>query len=135
MSYQPQYLSLGDIPVQIPDDYSEEQKREALQVAEAEAELDLNDGASLNELPASIMPKIEIAMKQKATGELTSGAEAPDDVTLGDLSNDGTDKRDYSEMFDSNYQTIIAKIRNSDVLDDTRDDSAYTYTTHQTRSY
>lgn len=128
--YTPQYLNLSDVPMQIPDDYTDAQKRDALEVAEAEAELDLNDGKDLNNVPQSIMPKVRTAIKQKATAELAEGAEDPNDVTLGDLSDDGTTKQDYADQYDEQYESLIAKIRNSDVLDDTDDDSAYVYNTH-----
>lgn len=128
--YTPQYVTVSDIPMQIPDDYTDAQKFDALEVAEAEAELDLNDGASLNDVPATIMPKVRTAIKQKATAELAEGAEDPNDVTLGDLSDDGTTKQDYADQYHEQYESLIAKIRNSDVLNDTDDDSAYVYNTH-----
>jgi hypothetical protein len=131
MAYSPNYLTTDEIPVQIPDDYSESKKLEALEVAEAEAELDLNDGEKLLDLPSTILPKVKIAIKQKATAELIEAAEDPDDVTLGDLDDSGTNKSDYGDIFSSQYDDIIMKIRNSDALDDTQDDSAYVYTTHQ----
>lgn len=130
MSYNPQYITLTSIPVQIPDDYTDKQKRQSLEVAEGEAELDLNDGKSLDEFPATIMPKIKTAIKQKATAELAEGAESPNDVTLGDISDDGTNKQDYAEVFHKEYERLITKIRNSDALDDDQDDSAYVYNTH-----
>lgn len=131
MTYQPSYVNLTSIPVQIPDDYTDSQKREALEVAEGEAELDLNDGEPLVDVPSSIMSKVRTAIKQKATAELAEGAEAPDDVTLGDLSDDGTNKQEYADVFDSEYERLIAKIRNADVFEDDEDDSAYVYNTHQ----
>lgn len=127
--HEPQYIELSDIPVQIPDDYTDEQKLEALEVAEAEIELDLNDGLPLHNVPDELMPKIRIAIKQKATAELAEGAESPDDVTLGDLSDGGTDKKEYAEIFDSQYQRLVQKIANADALEDEQDDSAYVYTT------
>lgn len=132
MPYQPQYVDFSEIPVQIPDDYDFSDKRQALEIAEVSAELDLNDGAELTkDVPDKVMSKVRVAIKQKATANLISSAESPDDVTLGDLEDGGTNKSDYGDNFDERYNTIITKIRNSDVLDDTQDDSAYTYTTHQ----
>jgi hypothetical protein len=130
MAYTPRYVEITDVPVQIPDDYSDEQKYEALEVAEGSAELDLNEGEEFDsEIPTPIMEKIKTAIKQKATAELAEGAESPDDVTLGDLSDDGSTKADYADIFDSQYEEIIMKIRNSGVLDSESDKSAYVYTT------
>jgi hypothetical protein len=130
MAYNPRYLSLNDVPVQIPDDYSDEQKYEALEVAEGSAELDLNEGEEFDSsIPRPIMEKIKTAIKQKATAELAEGAESPNDVTLGDISDDGTSKKDYADIFHSNYEEMIVKIRNSGVLESDSDKSAYVYTT------
>lgn len=128
--YQVQYITLSDVPIQVPDDYSDEQKRNAIKVAEQSAELDLNDGAPLTELPPTILPNIETAIQQKATAELLRAAEDPDDTTIGDLNDDGTTKADYAERYDDQYASMITKIQNSDVIEDTRDDSAYVFTTH-----
>lgn len=127
--HEPQYIELSDIPVQIPDDYSDKQKHQAIEVAEAEIELDLNDGKPLHNIPEELMPKVRVALKQKATSELAEGAEDPDDVTLGDLSDGGTNKEDYAEIFNSQYEKLVVKIRNSDALEDDKDDSAYVYNT------
>lgn len=128
--YTPQYVDVSDIPMQIPDDYTDAKKFQALEVAEATAELDLNDGGSLTDVPANLMPKVRTAIKQKATAELAESAEDPNDVTLGDLSDDGTTKQDYANQYQEQYESLISKIRNSDVLNDTQDDSAYVYNTH-----
>jgi hypothetical protein len=128
--HTPQYVDVSDIPMQIPDDYTDAQKFDALEVAEAAAELDLNDGGSLNDIPPNLMSKVRTAIKQKATAELAESAEDPDDVTLGDLSDDGTTKQDYADQYHEQYESLISKIRNSDVLKDTQDDSAYVYNTH-----
>lgn len=131
MPYIPRYVDTNEIPIQIPDDYSDEQKRQALEVAEGEAELDLNDAERFDteELPRGVLSKIETAVKQKATGELAQGAEDPNDVTLGDIEDSGTNKSDYAQRFHDRYNEIVAKIRNSGVLDSTRDDSPYVYNT------
>lgn len=131
MTYSPRYVDPVDIPVQIRDDYSEEQKLQALEVAESEAELDLNQGESFDtvDISAAIMDKIRTAIKQKATAELVEGAEHPDDVTLGDIDDDGSDLTDYADTFDEQYESLIDKIRNSGALNSSRDNSPYYYTT------
>jgi len=130
MAYTPRYTNFTEVPVQIPDDYSDEQKRQALEVAEGTAELDLNQGEQFdNSIPSPIMRKIETAIKQKATAELAEGAESPNDVRLGDLSDDGKDKADFAELFDTEYEKIVTKIRNSGVLKSDSDKSPYVFTT------
>jgi hypothetical protein len=129
MAYNPRYLSLNDVPVQIPDDYSDEQKYEALEVAEGSAELDLNEGEEFDSsIPRPIMEKIKTAIKQKATAELAEGAESPNDVTLGDISDDGSTKEEYADIFNSQYEELISKIRNSGVLESDSDKSPYVTT-------
>lgn len=110
MAYEPKYVTLDSIPVQIPDDYSPEQKRDALEYAEAIIEVDLNDGGEFVE--SEITPVHEAAIKQKATCELAKGAEHPDDTSMGDLEDDGSTKSDYAaEAFCDRYEEIVEKIR------------------------
>jgi|APHM01.1.fsa_nt_gi hypothetical protein len=107
--HEPQYVELSDIPVQIPDDYTDSEKQDALEVAEAEAELDLNDGKELHGVPDELEPKIRTAIKQLATAELIKSSESPSDVTLRDLGNDGATKRDFAEQYSEQYETLIAR--------------------------
>jgi hypothetical protein len=133
MTYSPQYVTFEEIPVQIPDDYSDDEKASALEFAETSVELDLNDGDSipndvLNE--ASVM--IHSAVKQKATCELAKGAEHPDDTALTDLSDTGADKADYAaDAFCDRYDELVDKITDSGILgeDSSGDTSPYVYST------
>lgn len=130
MVYSPQYVDISDVPVQIPDDYTDTQKYQAIEVAEGSAELDLNEGETFDDtIPSPIMSKIRTAIKQKTTAELAEAAESPNDVTLGDISDDGTSKQEYADIFHSQYEELIMKIRNSGVLESDSDKSAYVYTT------
>ena len=99
----------------------------ALELAESSLELDLNDGNPISSEDLSSMMKA--AIKQKATCELAKGADDPNDVTLGDLSDDGTNKQDFSEIFCDRYDEIVAKLRNAGVLDGGQTTSPYSYTT------
>lgn len=133
MAYSPTYVALEDIPVQIPDDYSNREKTAALEFAESSAELDLADGSPIPQQAlddAGVM--IRSAIKQKATCELAKGAEHPDDTALTDLSDTGSDKAEYAaEAFCDRYDELIDKIMDSGILgeDSAGDTSPYVYST------
>lgn len=118
MTYSPKYISLDDIPVQIPDDYSDQEKYEALELAESSLEADINGG---NAIPQSeLTPLMEAALKQKGTCELAKGSEHPDDVALSDLDDTGSTKIDYAnEGFCDEYENIVDKILATDTWSDT----------------
>lgn len=117
MSYSPKYIQINDVPVQIPDDYEDYEKLDAIEFAETSLELDLNDGG---EIDADPVPSVmRAAVKQKATCELAKGAEHPDDTALTDLSNSGADKADYAaEAFCLRYDELIEKILDSGLLEE-----------------
>lgn len=130
MAYTPRYVSVGEIPVQIPDDYSQQEKLDAIEFAEAAAELDLKDGKQFAD--DELSPNIMVAIRQKATCELAKGAEHPDDTALTDLSDTGADKADYAEnAFCQRYEEIIDKIQQTDKFADEggSPQSPYVYST------
>lgn len=113
MAYSPRYVQVDEIPVQIPDDYSQDEKLDAIEFAEAAAELDLKDGEQFDD--SELSSNIIVAIRQKATCELAKGAEHPDDTALTDLSDTGADKADYAEnAFCQRYEEIIDKVQNTD---------------------
>lgn len=113
MPYSPRYITLDDVPVrQVPDDYDNAEKEDALEVAETSIELDINDGEVIED--SDIVPAIDAAIKQKATCELVKGAEDPTSTRLGDLSDDGTNKQDYANTFCDRYDELVDKINASD---------------------
>jgi len=115
MSYSPKYVTFEDVPVrQVPDDYDASEKADALEFAEASAELDLFDGVTIPE--DKRIPQVIAAVKQKATCELVKGAEDPTSTRLGDLQDGGTNKQDYANSFCSRYDEIIYKINESGIL-------------------
>lgn len=116
MSYSPQYIQVDDVPVQIPDDYEDFEKLDAIEFAETSLELDLNEG---EQIPSgSVTSVMRAAIKQKATCELAKGAEHPDDTALTDLSTTGSNKADYAaEAFCNRYDELISKILDSDQLE------------------
>ena len=128
MSYSPKYVGYDEIPVQVPDEYSKKEKGMALELAESSLELDLKDGATISDSEFSSM--MAAAIKQKATCELVKGADDPNDVTLGDLSDDGTTKQDYSEVFCDRYDEIVGKLINAGVIEGGANNrSPFVYTT------
>jgi hypothetical protein len=128
MTYSPQYIGYDEIPVQVPDEYSKKEKGMALELAESSIELDLNDGTVISS--DSFTSMMAAAVKQKATCELVKGADDPNDVTLGDLSDEGTNKQDYSEVFCDRYDEIIAKLQQAGVLEGgANQQDPYVYTT------
>lgn len=129
MPYSPKYVPIEDVPVrQVPDDYDDPEKEDALEVAESSLELDINDGNTIADEDFAIV--METAIKQKATCELVKGAEDPTSTKLGDLADDGTNKTDYANSFCSRYDELVDKINQSDLLEDsgTRVDP-YVYST------
>lgn len=119
MAYSSKYVDLSEVPVQIPDDYSTQEKVDAIEFAESSIELELNDGQSFekNVLDGPAGFSIRSAVKQKATCELAKGAEHPDDTALTDLSDTGADKADYaSDAFCDRYDELVEKIQYSDIL-------------------
>jgi len=133
MSYSPKYVQFDDIPVQIPDDYSNKEKQAALEFAEATAELDLNEGEDLpGQAMTNLGTMIRAAIKQKATCELAKGSEHPDDVALTDLADDGSTKSDYAaDAFCDRYDELIDKLRDSGLFgeDSAGDTSPFVYST------
>jgi hypothetical protein len=116
MTYSPQYVQVDDVPVQIPDDYEDYEKLDAIEFAETSLELDLNDGEAI---PSdSVTSVMRAAVKQKATCELAKGAEHPDDASLTDLSTSGADKAEYAaDAFCNRYDELIDKIIDSGQLE------------------
>lgn len=115
MTYSPKYIGYDEIPVQIPDEYSKKEKGMALELAESSLELDLNDGDAIPS--GELTSMMAASIKQKATCELAKGADDPNDVTLGDLSDDGTTKQDYSQIFCDRYDEIVGKLQRAGVLE------------------
>lgn len=130
VDYSPKYTTIDEVPVrQVPDDYDDGEKADALEFAEASAELDLYDG---EEIPSEdVIPQVITAIKQKATCELVKGAEDPTSMRLGDLEDNGTNKQDYAGSFCDSYDEIVEKINNSGILGEESGQTTdpYVYTT------
>jgi hypothetical protein len=126
MAYTPRYIDREEVPVQIPDEYSDREKNDAIEFAEASIELDLNDGDSLE---PDVAPLVQSAIKQKATCELAKAADDPNSVKLGDLDNGGTNKVDYAQSFCDRYDEMVGKLLDSGQFGESTD--PYVYNTHQ----
>jgi len=138
MTYSPQYIALDDVPVQVPDDFTQDEKRDAIEMAEVNIELDLNDGAELSSEALAVAGHIiETAVKQRATCELVKGTEDNDDVALTDLDDGGSTKSEYAQdSFCDKYDELIDKSEDSGVRADEAegaDDSPYVYNTGEHR--
>jgi len=134
MAYSIKYVDLTEIPVQIPDDYSDKEKTDALEFAESSIELELSEGQEIEKevLNGAAGFAIRSAIKQKATCELAKGAEHPDDVALTDLDDAGSTKVDYAaQAFCDRYDELVTKIQESEVLgeDSSGSTSPYIYNT------
>lgn len=130
MAYSPKYVNLQDVPVrQVPDDYDNSEKEDALEFAEASLELDVYDGKEVPE--EDRIPQLIAAVKQKATCELVKGAEDPTSTKLGDIDDSGGRKTDYANSFCDRYDEIIAKINESGILGEESGQATdpYVYTT------
>lgn len=129
MAYTPKYISTGDIPVQVPDDYDNGQKLDAIELAESLLELELHDGDDIPNL-SSVH---EAALKQRATCELVKGAEDPDDVALSDLEDDGDTKSQYAaQSFCDHYQNLVDKMK---AFKDQQESGPYVYSTSPSDDY
>lgn len=121
MAYSPRYVNIDDVPVrQVPDDYTEGEKEDALEFAETSLELDINDGERLTskQLTREVEIMASAAVKQKATCELVKGAEDPTSTKLGDLTDDGTTKTDYADSFCDRYDELVDKINSSGAIEE-----------------
>ena len=127
MAYSPKYVNVQEIPVQIPDDYSSEDKHSALELAESAAESDLNDGSEFTN--SQVIPAVEAAIKQKATCELAKGAEDPNSAKLGDLSDEGTTKSAYAMTFCDRYDEMVGRLLDTDRFSFGESTEEYVYTT------
>lgn len=132
MAYSPKYVPIDEVPVrQVPDDYDDEEKEDALQFAESSLELDVNDGNQITDtqMTDDVEFAITAAIKQKATCELVKGTEDPNDSRLGDLADDGSNKTDYADSFCDRYDEIVEKINQADLLDADTVVDPYVYST------
>lgn len=106
--YDPIYVDLADVPIEVEDRYSESEKREALFGAEADLEIDRNAGY---EIPQEDITKNHVqAILNMATYYLVRSATSNDDVTLGDLDDGGEQTERHAEQYLETYERLIERI-------------------------
>ena len=130
MTYSPQYVSIQSIPIQVPDDYTDEDKIDALEYAESTLEVELNEGEEITQ--DQVITMMEAAVKQLATCQLVKSATHPDDVTLGDIEDAGDTKVSYADSFCDAYDDTVDRIIRSGILEDKdegQSNAPFTFTT------
>lgn len=132
MSYSPKYINLNDVPVQVPDEYDDRHKVNAIETAETSLEIDVNDGETIES--DDFVSVMRSAVKQKATCELIKGAAHPNDVRLGDIQ-ENSGKEDLAQTFCERYEELVAKINEAGLLQSSQTLSPYTYTTSDPNGY
>lgn len=106
--YDPRYISVDDVPLEIADQYSTSEKREALFGAEHEMEIDLVGGEQIPE--DEVTPLHQTAVANLATHYLTRGATSNDDITLGDLDDGGEQTERHADQYRETYERLIEKL-------------------------
>lgn len=107
--YSPKYVELEDVPIAGPDEYDDSAKRRALFEAESTLELDVYDG---QEIPSDdLISAHRAAVMNLGTHILTHSAVSPDDVTLGDMADGGSQSMDYSSKYLERYERLIERIQ------------------------
>jgi len=124
MAYEPKYISLGEVPVGIPDDYDEFEKRDAIEWAEGSMEEDLNDGVAFN--TDDLRTAHFSALKNKATCFLAYNAESTDDSRLPDLEDSGENISNFALGFCKRYDRFIKQIEESNEGIDEMEEYVYT---------
>lgn len=109
--YTPKYVSLSDVPISGPDEYTSEQKRKAIFSAESRLELDTNDGEEIED--RNLLGGHQTAVMNLATHVLTHAAEEPSDVTIGDMASGGGTITDYSSRYLEEYQMLVDQLQSA----------------------
>ncbi len=109
--YTPTYIPLEALPIAIEEEYSAENKREALYQAEGKFELDRNGG---EQIPTEDLTSVhKTAVANLATYHLVRGAVGNSDVTLGDLGDDGDQRENHAEQFLEVYNEALDALAES----------------------
>jgi len=103
--YTPKYVRLDDIPLEVPDSYSVDEKSEALFQAEPTFEFDYNGGETVAD--DELTPLHQTAVANLATYHLVRGAVGNQDVTLGDLGDGGDQRESHAMQFKETYEAAL----------------------------
>lgn len=103
--YDPKYVEIDDIPIEVEDRYPSAEKREALYQAEPRLEFDTNSGEEITE---DELNGIHIsAILNLGTYLLVRGATSNMDVTLGDLDDGGEQTERHAEQYLETYKELV----------------------------
>lgn len=106
--YEPKYVALESVPIEIADEYSIEQKREALFQAESALEADRTGGWEIPD--EDLIPLHQSAVANLATYHLARSATNNSDVTLGDLDDGGDEKMDHANQYVATYERHLKRL-------------------------
>lgn len=106
--YEPKYVSVSDVPLEVEDTYSTGDKRRALFQAEGDFELDYNAGYTVDQ--SEIKAAHQNAIINLATYYLVRSATSPKDVTLGELADDGDEKKEHADQYLETYHQLIERL-------------------------
>jgi hypothetical protein len=113
-SYEPRYARVSDVPIEVDDRYNEGPKREALYLAETELELERTGGIPVAESNYETLTEGHVtAVLNLATYFLVRSATSPDDVTLGDLEDDGEQTERHAEQYLETYHRLVERMSES----------------------
>jgi len=110
--YDPIYVSVDSVPIEIPDSYEESRKREALFQAETRLEIEVNGGVEIPEEDVNNIHRSAVA--NLATYHLARAATDNADVTLGDLDDGGEQTKSHAEQYLESYNDHIDLLAESD---------------------
>lgn len=106
--YDPEYVSIEAIPIEVPDEYSVPEKREALFQAEGELEIDRNGGQFIE--PEDFTQIHYQAILNLATHYLVRGATGNSDITLGDLDDGGEQTERHADQYYETYRRLLDRL-------------------------
>jgi len=107
-AYEPTYVDVTDVPIEVEDRYSTDQKREALYQAETDLEIDRNAGYGI---PSEDITKThKKAVLNLATYYLVRSATSNADVTLGDLDDGGEQTKRHAEQYKETYLDCLDQL-------------------------
>lgn len=112
--YEPRYVDLGDVPIEVQDSYSPEDKREALFQAESQIDSDRAGRLTLLDDETEDITNLHIvAIINLATHYLVRSATSNQDVTLGDLDDGGEQTKRHADEYKLAYDEIIEQLAES----------------------
>ena len=123
MAYSPRYLSVDDVPLTGPDEWSNDEKLARIEDAEAQLEADVNDGTPI---PDSERERIHgLAVNAYATYLLATGPKAPDSMLAGDFQDEGSEREGYAEHLLRTYKRTKNSILAADEDSSDKDSSFF----------